>query len=411
MTDYYDALETRDPEAREAAQMAALAGQVAHAKATARGFARILDGIDPAAVTSRAALAKLPVTRKSDLAKLQADDPPFGGLVALPPGELARLYLSPGPIADPEGHGRDWWRFARALFAAGFRKGDILHNCFAYHFTPAGMMLDSGARALGCAVFPGGTGNSEAQVQAMAHFRPDGYAGTPDFLKIILDKAAETGADLSSCRKALVSGGALFPSLRREYAERGVRVLQCYGIADLGLVAYESEAMEGMVLDERIIVEIVRPGTGDPVPTGEVGEVVVTTLNPDYPLIRFGTGDLSATLPGISPCGRTAPRIKGWMGRADQTTKVRGMFVHPAQVDRVAKRHPEIQRARLVVDNRDGRDVMILYCEVADGGDALAAAIGDSLQKECHLRGDVIFRRPGELPNDGKVIDDIRDYE
>ena len=332
-------------------------------------------------------------------------------MTATPTRDLARLYLSPGPIADPEGAGGDFWRMARALFAGGFRKGDVVHNCFSYHFTPAGMMLDAGARALGCAVFPGGVGNSDGQAQAMATFRAAGYVGTPDFLQAILDKADELKLDVSSCTKAVVSGGALFPDMRAAYAERGVRVLQCYGTADLGLVAYESEAAEGMILDESVIVEIVRPGTGDPVPEGEVGEVVVTVLNADYPLIRFGTGDLSAILPGISPCGRTAPRIKGWMGRADQTTKVRGMFVHPEQVARVAGRHPEISRARLIVGNDEGQDRMTLQCEVAgDAGEALAAAIADSIQTECKLRGVVELVATGTLPNDGKVIDDTRDY-
>lgn len=414
MTDYFDDLETRDPDAREAALMAALPGQVARAKDHAPGFGKILADVDPAAVTGRAALAALPVTRKSALIGLQQADPPFGGLTATPAGALARLYLSPGPIADPEGVSGDFWRMARALFAGGFRKGDVVHNCFSYHFTPAGMMLDAGARALGCAVFPGGVGNSDGQAQAMAYFRAAGYVGTPDFLQAILDKADELKLDVSSCTKAVVSGGALFPDMRTAYADRGVRVLQCYGTADLGLVAYESEAAEGMILDEGVIVEIVRPGTGDPVTDGEVGEVVVTNLNTDYPLIRFGTGDLSAILPGISPCGRTAPRIKGWMGRADQTTKVRGMFVHPEQVARVAGRHPEIAKARLVVGNDAGQDTMTLQCEVTgmagDAGDALVAAIADSLQTECKLRGTVELVASDILPNDGKVIDDTRDY-
>jgi phenylacetate-CoA ligase len=411
MTDYFDDLETRDPDAREAALMAALPAQVARAKDLAPGFGKILADTDPAAVTDRAALAALPVTRKSTLIGLQQSDPPFGGLTATPAADLARLYVSPGPIADPEGTGGDFWRMARALFAGGFRKGDVMHNCFSYHFTPAGMMLDAGARALGCAVFPGGVGNSDGQAQAMAAFRAAGYVGTPDFLQAILDKAAELGLDVSSCTKAVVSGGALFPDMRAAYADRGVRVLQCYGTADLGLVAYESEAAEGMILDEGVIVEIVRPGTGDPVADGEVGEVVVTTLNTDYPLIRFGTGDLSAILPGISPCGRTAPRIKGWMGRADQTTKVRGMFVHPEQVARVAARHPEIAKARLVVGNDAGQDTMTLQCEVTGmAGEALAAAIADSVQTECKLRGAVELVAPDILPNDGKVIDDTRDY-
>ena len=410
MTEHYDDLETRDPETREAALMAALPGQVARAQKDAPGFGKILAGIDAADVTGRAALAALPVTRKSDLIGLQAADPPFGGLTATPVRALRRLYMSPGPIADPEGQGKDWWRIGRALFAGGFRKGDIVHNCFSYHFTPAGTMLEAGAHAVGCAVFPGGVGNSEDQARAMAHFRADGYVGTPDFLQVILDKAGELNLDVSSCRKAVVSGGALFPDMRTRYAEQGVAVVQCYGTADLGLIAYESDAMEGMIADEDVILEIVRPGSGDPVPDGEVGEVVVTALNPDYPLIRFATGDLSAILPGVSPCGRTAPRIKGWMGRADQTTKVRGMFIHPEQVDRVAKRHPEIGKVRLVVGNEAGQDSMVLHCEVKDANDALAAAVADTIQAECKLRGAVELVAPDSLPNDGKVIDDTREY-
>ncbi len=410
MTEYYDELEIQLPEAREAALMAALPEAIGNAKANAPGFAKILAGIDSAGVTSREALAKLPVTRKSDLIELQAAEPPFGGLTAKPARELARLFMSPGPIADPEGHGADWWRLARALFAAGFRKGDIVQNCFAYHFTPAGAMFESAAHALGCAVCAGGVGQTEMQVQAIAHFGADGYAGTPDFLKIILDKASEMGTPLPSLKKALVSGGALMPPLRQEVRDRGVNVVQCYGSADLGLIAYESEAMEGMILDEGIIVEILRPGTGDPVPDGEVGEVVVTTLNRDYPLVRFATGDLSAILPGASPCGRTAPRIKGWMGRADQTTKIRGMFVHPAQIDRVVKRHPEILRARLVVGSDDGKDSAVLFCETDGGDERIAKQISDSIQAEIKVRAEVRIVAKDKILNDGVVIEDTRKY-
>ncbi len=410
MAEYYDELETRDPEVREAALMAALPDLVAHAKANAPGFARILADVAPAEITTRSALASLPVTRKSDLIDMQKVEPPFGGLTTKPPRDMARLFLSPGPIADPEGHGKDWWRFARALFAAGFRKGDIVHNCFSYHFTPAGSMFESAAHALECAVCAGGVGQTEMQVEAIAHFGADGYAGTPDFLKIILDKATEMGVPLPTLKKALVSGGALFPPLREEVQDQGVSVLQCYGTADLGLIAYESEAMDGMILDEGVIVEILRPGTGDPVPEGEVGEVVVTAVNPDYPLLRFATGDLSAFLPGLSPCGRTAPRIKGWMGRADQTTKVRGMFVHPAQIDRVVKRHPEVLRARLVVDSEGGKDLATLVCESAAGDDSLAQRVEQSVQAECKLRATVRIVAPRTIPNDGKVIEDTRAY-
>jgi phenylacetate-CoA ligase len=408
--DYYDELETRSPEAREAALMTALPGQVAHAKAAAPAYAKILAEVDPAAVTDRKALAALPVTRKTDLMALQAASPPFGGL-AVPSSGAARLFASPGPIYEFETARSGFWRLERALFAAGFRAGDIVHNCFAYHLTPGGWMMDGAARALGCAVVAGGVGNSEQQVQAIAHFRPSGYTGTPDFLKVLLDKGEELGLDCSSITRALVSGGALFPALRQAYAERGVAVLQCYATADLGLIAYESEAREGMILDEEIIVEILRPGTGDPLLEGEVGEVVVTTLNPDYPLIRFATGDLSALLPGPSPCGRRAPRIKGWMGRADQATKVKGMFVQPAQVAAVLKRHGEIARARLVVSRAGDSDTMTLKCEVKNDAEGLANAIAASLQEACKLKGAVELVEAGSLPNDGKVIDDQRSYD
>ena len=410
---YFDDLEIRDPEARETALMAALPGLIAHAKDAAPGFALILKDIDPAAVTSREALAALPVIRKSDLIARQKADPPLGGLAGIAPGAAARLFASPGPIFEPEAPRPDYWRAARGLFAAGFRCGDVVHNAFSYHLTPGGWILDSGLRALGCAVVPAGVGNTEGQVQAIAQLRPVGYTGTPDFLKVLLDTAALVGLDCGSITKAQVSGGALFPSLRRNYAERGVAVLQCYATADLGLIAYESAADQGMIVEEDLIVEIVRPGTGDPVPAGEVGEVVVTTLDPDYPLIRFATGDLSAALPGTSPCGRTNFRLKGWMGRADQTTKVKGMFVHPAQVAEVVKRHPEIAGARLVVTRAGESDVMTLTCEVAEGSrdQALAAAIAESIRSVCKLRGEVILAAPGTLPNDGKVIEDARDYD
>jgi len=409
--EHYDDLETAAPEVREARLMAALPAQVAHAKAKAPGYAEILAGVDPAAVTGRAALAQLPVTRKADLMERQSSIAPFGGLAAVPPGGAARLFASPGPIYEFETARRGFWRLERALFAAGFRAGDIVHNCFAYHLTPGGWMMDGAARSLGCAVIAGGVGNSEQQVEAIAHFRPSGYTGTPDFLKVLLDKGVELGADCSSITRALVSGGALFPALRQAYAERGVSVLQCYATADLGLIAYESEAREGMILDEEIIVEILRPGTGDPLPEGEVGEVAVTTLNPDYPLIRFATGDLSAFLPGTSPCGRTAPRIRGWLGRADQAAKVKGMFVQPAQVAAVLKRHGEIARARLVVTRQGDSDAMTLQCEVAGKAAGLQAAIAESLQAACKLKGSVELVDPGSLPNDGKVIDDRRSYD
>ena len=411
MTEHYDALESRDPGQREAALLAALPAQVAHAKQNTAGFGRILAVVDARAVSSRAALATLPVTRKSDLHELQRTTVPFGGLNATPAGQLARIFVSPGPIYDPEGRAADWWRMARPLFAAGFRAGDVIQNCFSYHFTPAASMLEGGALKLGCAVIPAGTGQTEQQVAAMAGLKPAGYVGTPSFLKIILEKALELGADVTSLKKALVSAEALPPSLRQWLADHGVRALQTYASADLGNIAYETEAMEGLIVDEDIILEILRPGTGDPVAVGEVGEVVVTKFDRDYPLVRFATGDLSAILPGISPCGRTNMRIKGWMGRADQTTKVKGMFVHPGQVASVVKRHPEILKARLVVDNPGGADRMTLHCEAANAPAGLAAAIADSLRDVTKLRGEVSLRKPGELPNDGKVIEDAKKYD
>jgi len=413
MPEYYDTLETRDPAERERALMAALQKQLEHAKKNASAFARMFAGVEPRDIASRKALARLPVTRKSDLKELQQAAPPFGGLAATAPGRLARLYMSPGPIFDPEGRGADWWRMARPMFAAGIRPGDVVQNCFSYHFTPAASMMECGAHALGCAVIPAGTGQTEMQVQSMAKLRPSAYLGTPSFLKIILEKAAEIGADVSSVKTAVVGAEALPPSLRKWLHEHGVaRVQQIYASADLGNIAYESEALEGMIIDEEVIVEILRPGTGDPVAEGEVGEVVVTTLNADYPLLRFATGDLSAVLPGASPCGRTNMRIRGWMGRADQATKVKGMFVHPSQVAEVAKRHREILKARLVVDNPGGQDRMTLHCEVAEGTPAaLVKAIAESLRDVTKLRGEAALRAPGELPNDGKVIEDAKKYE
>ena len=412
MTKHYDTLETRDPEVRERILMAFLPAQVYHAQTNSSGFARILKGIDPREVTSREALARLPVTRKSDLLELQAIERPFGGLNATPAGKLARIFMSPGPIFDPEGTGADWWRMARPLFACGFRAGDVVQNCFSYHFTPAASMMEGGALKLGCAVIPAGTGQTEMQVQAMATLKPSGYIGTPSFLKIILEKAAELGSDVSSVKRAVVGAEALPPSLRQWLKEHGVpRVQQIYASADLGNIAYESEALEGMILDEEIILEILRPGTGDPVAPGEVGEVVVTKLDRDYPLIRFATGDLSAILPGTSPCGRTNTRIRGWMGRADQTTKVRGMFVHPRQVADVVRRHPEIRKARLVVDNPGGQDRMTLRCEVEAGTPQLAAAIAETLRDVTKMRGEAEFVKPGALPNDGKVIEDAKKYD
>ena len=409
-TDYYDTLETRDPEAREADLFAALRDHL-RAAMRAPAIARLLDAVGPDAVTDRGALADLPVIRKSELMALQADSPPFGGLIPGAVEDYANVFASPGPIFEPMPRRPDPFRMARALFAAGVRKGDLVHNTFSYHFTPAGAMLESGARAIGCTVFPAGVGQTELQVQAIARLRPNVYVGTPSFLNILLDKAAELGEDVSSITKGLVSGEALPPSLRSAIGERGVSVLQCYAVADVGLIAYESPALEGMILDEGVILEIVRPGTGDLVAEGEVGEVVVTPLNPDYPLVRFATGDLSAVMPGASPCGRTNTRIRGWMGRADQTTKVRGMFVHPSQVAEVVRRHAEIVRARLVVTNVDNQDVMTLRCESETGSAGIGDAIAATVRDVCKLRGEIEIVTPGSLANDGKVIEDARTYE
>ncbi len=406
---HFDTLETRDPQARERALRDALPAQVAHAKARTSAFARLLADVDPASVASRAALARLPVTRKSDLAQLQKAERPLGGFAAAGWGDLAHAFASPGPIYEPDGRRPDWWRLARALFAAGFRRGDLVHNAFAYHMTPAGFMLESGAHALGCTVFPAGTGQTEQQVQAMADLRPAGYVGTPSFLRILLEKADELRADVASLRKALVSGEAFLAQHRDALKARGIDGYQVYASADLGSIAYETPAREGLVVDEGVLVEIVRPGTGDPVPDGEVGEVVVTQLaNTDYPLIRFGTGDLSAVLPGPSPCGRTNMRIRGWMGRADQTTKVKGMFVHPAQVAAILARHPQLARGRLVVDNPGGVDRMTLRAARHPGAAVAADEVVATIRDVTKLRGEVAFVEPADLPNDGKVIDDVR---
>ncbi len=409
---YFDALETRDPAEREARQLQALAQQVAHAATNAPFYTALLADVDPRAIDDYAAFAALPVTRKSELKQHQAAQPPLGGLTAVAPGQLARIFVSPGPIYDPEGDRVDYWRLGRAMYAAGFRRGELVHNAFSYHFTPAASMAEGGARAIGCAVIPAGVGQTELQVEAIAGLGPHGYVGTPSFLKIILEKGEELGADLSSLTKALVSAEPYPPSLRAFFAERGIAGVQCYATADLGLIAYESPGQEGLIVDEGVHVEIVRPGTGDPVPEGEVGEVVVTNLGPEYPLLRFATGDLSAVLPGASPCGRTNRRIKGWMGRADQTTKVRGMFVHPSQVAAVLARHPELGRGRLVVDRADDRDSMTLHAELkGSAAEGLAAAVAESLRDVCKLRGEVELVAEGSLANDGKVIDDIRSYE
>jgi len=395
--------------------MAALPRLIAHAQKNAPGFAAILKGVRPSQIKSREALASLPVTRKSDLGALQKQAPPLGGLNATPVEKLAKLFISPGPVCDPEGRGPDWWRSARGLFAGGFRAGDRVLNTFAYHFTPAGSMLESGALALGCTVVPAGIGQTEMQVSAIASLQLSGYMGTPSFLKLIVEKADEVKVDITCLKRAQVGAEYLPPVLRNVMAERGITVTQMYGSADLGLIAYESlgrdgKPTEGMILEEALILEIVRPGTGEPLPAGEVGEVVITTFNRDYPLIRFGTGDLSAVLPGTSSCGRTNVRIKGWMGRADQSTKVRAMFVTPKQVSEIARRHGEIVRARLVVSGEPGADQMTLKCEVREQPAGLADAIVASIRDITKLRGEVELVAPGTLPNDGKVIEDLRKY-
>ena len=414
MTDHYDKLEIRDPAERERDLLAALPKQIAQAQTATSAFKKILDGVKPVDITTRQALEQLPVTRKSELLELQkqrrADDP-FGGFASIVRGpRMPRVFASPGTIYEPEGEARDYWRTARALHAAGFRSGDLIHNSFSYHMTPAGSIMETGAHALGCTVFAGGTGQTEQQLEAIADLKPAGYAGTPSFLKILLEKAEEKGQKLPFT-KALVSGEAFPPSLHDWIAAHGVKGTQCYATADLGLIAYETSAREGLVIDEGVLVEIVRPGTGDPVPDGEVGEIVVTSFNPDYPLVRFGTGDLSAVLAGTCPTGRTNKRIKGWMGRADQTTKVRGMFVHPSQVAEIARRFPEIQRARLVVSGEMGDDQMTFKLECAGAPDGLDARIADAVREVTKLRGTIELVAPGTLPNDGKVIEDARSYK
>ncbi|HNY47086.1 MAG TPA: phenylacetate--CoA ligase family protein [Casimicrobium sp.] len=425
MPNFPDARETRSPADREAELFARLGKQIAHAKNATAAFAKSLANVDPSSVTSRAELAKLPVIRKSELLEQQqasraAKGDPFGGFAAMGWGahanKAARVFASPGPIYEPEGHGAAAYaRTARGLYAAGFRTGDLVHNTFSYHMTPGGWIMDAGAVALGCTVFPAGVGNTEQQIAAMLDLQPTAYTGTPSFLRILLEKADELGTPITSLKRASVSGEYFPPQLREMLKARGIIGTQTYATADLGLVAYEAPeangAVSGMVIDEDLIVEIVRPGTGDPVPEGEVGEIVVTTFNPDYPLIRFGTGDLTAVLPGACPTGRTNMRIKGWMGRADQTAKVKGMFVHPSQVDAVAKRFPELGRVRLVLTNPDQKDAMALHAECAAPNDELKAKIATALRDVTKLGGDVVFAAVGALANDGKVIDDARKYE
>ena len=407
--EFFDDRETRSPEERERALMKELPAAVAHAFTHAPAYRRRDPAVVPEEVLDRRALARLRVLRKSDLAELQKTDPPFGGLVTVPAGQAGRLFASPGGVFELEARRADPWRAARALHAAGMRNGDVVHVSFSYHLTPAASMVETGAHALGCAVVPGGTAPTDAQAAAVAQFRATAYGGTPSFLKVLLDRGKELGLNFSALTRASVTAEALPASLRQALAERGVRTLQWYGTADAGLIAYETPAMQGLVLDEEVILEIVRPGTGDPVPDGEVGEVVVTVLSPEYPLLRFATGDLSAVLPGTSPCGRTNVRIRGWMGRADQSTKVRGLFVHPSQLAELQRRHPELKRVRLVVSRPGDLDVMTLRAEVEpEKRGALAAALLTTLRDFTQLRGEVELVEPGSLPNDGKVIEDTR---
>ncbi len=406
MTGFYDDLETRSADQRASDLARDLPAQIARAQGL-NGYADTLADVDAGAITGPAALAALPVLRKSDLGRAQAAHPPFGGFTANPASGYAHIFQSPGPIYEPGGIDRDWWRFGRVLHAAGIGAGDIVQNCFGYHLTPAGMLFESGARAVGAAVLPAGTGQTELQVTAARDVGTTAYAGTPDYLKVILERADSMGVTLG-ITKAAVGGGALFPSLRAEYADRGIACLQSYGTADLGNIAYESAAMEGMIVDEHVIVEIVTPGTGTPVAPGEVGEVVVTTLNPDYPLIRFATGDLSAMMAGQSPCGRTNMRIKGWMGRADQTTKIKGMFIRPEQVAALVAKHDEIIKARVIASREGEMDAMTVRIEATDGdGDAYARTVADVLK----MKGAVEVVTPGSLPRDGLVIEDQRSYD
>ena len=411
MSEYYDRLETSDAEQRLMHQFQSIRQQLELAKQKAPAYQDLLAEINIEHINNAEDFARLPLTRKSSLLELQKNDPPFGGYSTIAAGRLTNIFASPGPIYEPGSDRPDFWRFARTLYAAGIRHGDLIHNCFSYHFTPAGAMVENGARALGCAVIPAGVGQTELQVQTIADLRPQAYVGTPSFLKIILEKADELNSDVSSIDKALFGGEALPPSIRDSFIARGIRSQQCYATADLGIIAYESKAREGLIVDEGVYLEIVRPGTNEPVADGEVGEVVVTSFNPDYPLIRFATGDLSAIMQGTSPCGRTNKRIKGWMGRADQTAKIRGMFIHPEQVSKVVQRHDEISRARLVIEWINETDQIKLLCETSQQSESLSESIADSFREIGKLRCDVELVNPGSLANDGKVIDDIRQYD
>mgnify|MGYP006155026259 FL=1 len=409
--EFYDYLEVRDSQRREADLMAALSAQIAHAKAKSSHYAAAFADLDPAEINSRAALAAMPTTRKSDLAALQKKNPPLGGINTVPLSELSHIFASPGGLYEPDADRKDYWRYARALWAAGVRPGNIVHNTFSYHLTPAGMLVENGCRAIGCPVVPGGVGNTEIQIQLMADLKPDFFIGTPSFLRILLTKAKELGHDLSNLKNGLVGAEALPPSLRQELSDLGVSVLQGYGTADLGSVAYESKAVDGMIIDEGVIVEIVEPQGTKPVAEGEVGEVVVTTLNPTYPLVRFATGDLSAVLPGISPCGRTNMRIRGWMGRADQSTKFKGMFVHPSAIMQIAARHPEITKARMVISSENNNDAMTLKFAAPGADRSLVTAVEASIQTVLKLRGGAELVEAEGLPDDGLAIEDMRSYE
>ena len=411
MSEYYDRLETSDADQRQARQIKSIHHQLKLANQKAPAYQELFADVNIENIENKLDFASLPLTRKSSLLELQKDNPPFGGFSAITTDRLTNIFASPGPIYEPGSDLPDFWRFARTLFAAGIRPGDLIHNCFSYHFTPAGAMVESGAKALGCPVIPAGVGQTELQVQTIADLKPQAYVGTPSFLKIILDKADELSTDVSSINKALFGGEALPPSIRQGFVARGIRSQQCYATADLGIIAYESEAQQGLIVDEGIYLEIVRPGSNEPVADGEVGEVVVTSLNPHYPLIRFATGDLSAVMEGVSSCGRTNKRIKGWMGRADQTAKVRGMFIHPEQVDKIIKRHDEISRARLVIEWRDEADQIKLVCETSSPDESLSASIAESFRSIGKLRCEVELVTEGFLANDGKVIDDIRQYD
>ncbi|MEM9627310.1 MAG: AMP-binding protein [Pseudomonadota bacterium] len=406
---FYDRLEVRAVADRDRSMLTALPGFLQQSIENSTAAAEQLGDVDPKTIDSFERLAELPVRRKSELIERQQGEAPFGGMNGTPVGRLAKVFVSPGPIFEPEGSRSDYWRFARALFAAGIRTGDLVHNTFAYHLTPAGSMAESGARALGCPVIPAGTGQTEKQLDVIQRLSPIAYVGTPSFLKILLERAKDEGMPPLSFKKALVSGEA-FPQALAEELEQtfGIDAYQCYATADAGLIAYESKARDGLVIDEDVIVEIVRPGSGDPVPAGEVGEVVVTVFNPDYPLIRFATGDLSLIMTGPSPCGRTNRRLKGWMGRADQTTKVKGMFIHPQQIAKIAALHDGIGKTRLVVTREDNLDVMMLECEAQNPDDQLRSAVKTSLKTVTGINGDVKLTSPGTLPNDGKVIDDQR---